>query len=252
MSWTYTRGDLLRYAAASLDLNDIHQDDEAARKAGFDGVIAHGMLTLGRVLAALPGPLQSCSARFTAPVPLGVEVSVDLAETEPTKLAGTVKAGSVKALTLQVSLGPPNPAAPLTGELVSSRVLVVERGPARKFAEAVGFAGEIAPSHAYALPNWGWFPDKQTSPGPAPDAVGDCRAWTGTKGAVVHGRQSFEWHRDLHIGEEVVANTYVLDRKVRPGNSGTMTITTVAQRITDATGDAVLTATSALLTWDDR
>jgi len=38
---------LVRYAGASGDFNPLHTDDEAARKAGFEGVIAHGMLIMG-------------------------------------------------------------------------------------------------------------------------------------------------------------------------------------------------------------
>lgn len=49
---------LQRYAAASLDFNPMHLDDDFARGAGETGVIAHGMLTLSivveQVLAAFP------------------------------------------------------------------------------------------------------------------------------------------------------------------------------------------------------
>ena len=49
---------LKRYAAASLDFNPMHVDDDAARRAGEAGVIAHGMLTLSivveQVLEAFP------------------------------------------------------------------------------------------------------------------------------------------------------------------------------------------------------
>lgn len=38
---------LVRYAGASGDFNQIHTIDEYAREAGLDGVIAHGMLIMG-------------------------------------------------------------------------------------------------------------------------------------------------------------------------------------------------------------
>nr|BBH94379.1 hypothetical protein KTA_25780 [Thermogemmatispora argillosa] len=41
-----TREQLHRYAEASGDYNPIHLDDEAARRVGLDGVIAHGMLSM--------------------------------------------------------------------------------------------------------------------------------------------------------------------------------------------------------------
>ena len=42
-----TREQLVAYADASGDHNLIHLDDNAARMAGLDGVIAHGMLSMG-------------------------------------------------------------------------------------------------------------------------------------------------------------------------------------------------------------
>jgi len=38
---------LVRYACASGDHNPIHLDSDAARKSKLDGVIAHGMLSMG-------------------------------------------------------------------------------------------------------------------------------------------------------------------------------------------------------------
>lgn len=42
-----TKLQLIRYAGASGDFNPLHTDDEVGRAAGFDGVIAHGMLIMG-------------------------------------------------------------------------------------------------------------------------------------------------------------------------------------------------------------
>jgi acyl dehydratase len=42
-----TREQLAAYADASGDHNPIHLNDAAARLAGLDGVIAHGMLSMG-------------------------------------------------------------------------------------------------------------------------------------------------------------------------------------------------------------
>jgi acyl dehydratase len=73
-SFTVTRADLRRYAAASGDPNPVHLEDSAAQAAGFDGVIAHGMLTLalaGRALeewAGGPGRVRDLRAKFTRPV----------------------------------------------------------------------------------------------------------------------------------------------------------------------------------------
>lgn len=42
-----TREDLKVYAAASGDPNPMHTDEEFARNAGYPGVFAHGMLSMG-------------------------------------------------------------------------------------------------------------------------------------------------------------------------------------------------------------
>jgi acyl dehydratase len=42
-----TREQLVAYAEASGDHNPIHLNDDFARMAGLDGVIAHGMLSMG-------------------------------------------------------------------------------------------------------------------------------------------------------------------------------------------------------------
>jgi acyl dehydratase len=69
------RQDLVRYAAASGDLNTIHWDEATARAAGLPDVIAHGMYTMGVAGAALSawaggGAVRSFRARFARPVPV--------------------------------------------------------------------------------------------------------------------------------------------------------------------------------------
>jgi acyl dehydratase len=81
------RDHLKAYAAASGDSNPIHLDDEFARSAGYQGVFAHGMLSMGYLGQFLvqaggvgsvrrfrtrfakitwPGDLISCRGRVTA------------------------------------------------------------------------------------------------------------------------------------------------------------------------------------------
>ena len=86
IAFTLTRADLVRYAAASGDLNAIHWSDRVAGAVGLPGVIAHGMLTLGLVGAAVAewtggAEVLELGAKFTAPVVVpdddaGVEVVV--------------------------------------------------------------------------------------------------------------------------------------------------------------------------------
>lgn len=42
-----TKVQLVKYAEASGDFNPLHTEDNYAQEAGFDGVIAHGMLVMG-------------------------------------------------------------------------------------------------------------------------------------------------------------------------------------------------------------
>ena len=64
-----SRDMLKAYAAASGDPNPMHTDDEFARNAGYPGVFAHGMLSMGwlgefLVTAAGVGAIRRFRTRF--------------------------------------------------------------------------------------------------------------------------------------------------------------------------------------------
>jgi acyl dehydratase len=73
-SYHLTRDSLVRYAGASGDFNAIHYRDDVATSVGLDGVLAHGMLTMG--IAVQPvvewlgdrGTVVDYQVRFTKPV----------------------------------------------------------------------------------------------------------------------------------------------------------------------------------------
>ena len=80
-----TRPDVVRYSGASTDFNPIHFSDRHARAIGLDGVVAHGMWTMGTALRLVtdwcgdPARVLSYGVRFTRPVRVpdtdeGVEV----------------------------------------------------------------------------------------------------------------------------------------------------------------------------------
>lgn len=75
-----TRDDVLAYARASGDENPLHQNDEVARSAGFPGILAHGMFTMGHLAACLvgwvgdPAAVIGLTAHFRSPVFLGDEI----------------------------------------------------------------------------------------------------------------------------------------------------------------------------------
>jgi acyl dehydratase len=75
-----TRDDVKAYADASGDQNPLHQRDDVARAAGFDGIIAHGMFTMGHMAACVvewsgdPEAVTAIAAQFRAPVSMGQEL----------------------------------------------------------------------------------------------------------------------------------------------------------------------------------
>lgn len=110
--FTLTRADLVRYAGASGDFNPIHWSERTAVAVGLPGVIAHGMLTLGLVGAAVDtwtggAEVLELGARFTAPVVVpdeeeGVEVTVAATkvtrENDTVTIAMEVRCGETKVL----------------------------------------------------------------------------------------------------------------------------------------------------------
>lgn len=91
-TFTITRADLVRYAAASGDPNPIHQDEEVARSVGLPGVIAHGMLTMALAARAVAtwfpdAEVLSFGCKFTNPVVVPADGGVDI------EVAGEVKPG---------------------------------------------------------------------------------------------------------------------------------------------------------------
>ena len=78
---TVTREDVRAYADAGGDQNPLHQDEAFARSVGFDGIIAHGMFTMGHMAACIigwaggdPAAVLQLSAQFRAPVFMGERI----------------------------------------------------------------------------------------------------------------------------------------------------------------------------------
>ena len=77
-----SRDSLVRYAGASGDFNPIHYRDDVARSVGLEGVLAHGMLTMGLAVAPVSawlgerGFVSGYQVRFTKPVYVPAEGTV--------------------------------------------------------------------------------------------------------------------------------------------------------------------------------
>lgn len=117
-----TRSDLVRYAGASEDFNPIHFDDAAARYYGLDGVIAHGMFTMGLVTRFLEPLLNQgyrvseWSNRFRAMIPVNRTITID----------GTIQESSQQRVILNIAVtleDLPKPA--LTGTITLIRGLLI-------------------------------------------------------------------------------------------------------------------------------
>jgi acyl dehydratase len=80
LSRVVTREDVKAYADAGGDQNPLHQDEDVARAAGFPGIIAHGMFTMGHLATCLsrwaggPERIHRLTAQFRAPVYMGEEI----------------------------------------------------------------------------------------------------------------------------------------------------------------------------------
>jgi acyl dehydratase len=83
-TFALARDHLVRYAGASGDFNPIHYRDDVAQKVGLDGVLAHGMLTMGLGISPVltwlggAGSIRSYQVRFTKPVYVPAEKSTSL------------------------------------------------------------------------------------------------------------------------------------------------------------------------------
>lgn len=105
LSYRVTRADLRAYADASGDHNPIHLDDDAARAAGLDGVVAHGMYTMALAARAVAewtddAEVLELGGKFVRPVLVpagGTGARVDVTGT-----VDTVEDGQAR-LALQVS-----------------------------------------------------------------------------------------------------------------------------------------------------
>ena len=76
-----TAQDVKAYAEVSGDQNPLHQDEAFARSVGFEGIIAHGMFTMGHMAAGIvgwaggdPATVLQLSAQFRAPVFMGERI----------------------------------------------------------------------------------------------------------------------------------------------------------------------------------
>ncbi|RPK15165.1 MaoC/PaaZ C-terminal domain-containing protein [Priestia endophytica] len=78
--------DINNYAKVSSDYNPIHMNKEEAKKYGFKDRIGHGMLSMGKVMAALSSSIPKRSyvkqynMTFLSPLYIGQSISLTVEE----------------------------------------------------------------------------------------------------------------------------------------------------------------------------
>jgi len=102
--FSFTRDSLVRYAGASGDFNPIHYRDDFAKSVGLEGVLAHGMLTMGAAVQVAvdwvgdSGKVIDYGVRFTKPVYVPLEGSAEVT------VSGKIGAIDLENSTVRVDL----------------------------------------------------------------------------------------------------------------------------------------------------
>lgn len=109
-----SRADLVKYGAATVDFNPLHWDHEAARAAGLDGVVVHGLLLNAWLIqhaasfAEDEAPVVSIKTRFrNALLPNVAAVTtaeVDSRSGDEAKLSLQLTAGGAAIVTAETTI----------------------------------------------------------------------------------------------------------------------------------------------------
>jgi acyl dehydratase len=100
-----SRADLVRYAAATGDFNEIHWDHDAAVAAGLPGVVVHGLLMANWLFQAVATrgvgetPIKTVKVRFKAPVRPAERAVVSSEVTNDGKVSATLTIDGVARAT---------------------------------------------------------------------------------------------------------------------------------------------------------
>ena len=103
-SFAFSRDSLVKYAGASGDFNPIHYRDDFAKSVGLEGVLAHGMLTMGTAVQVAvnwvgdAGKVIDYGVRFTKPVYVPADSSAEVV------VSGKIAAIDLEAGTVRVDL----------------------------------------------------------------------------------------------------------------------------------------------------
>jgi acyl dehydratase len=154
----------------------------------------------------------------------------------------------------------------LVGRKMPASVIVVERGPVARFAEAVhatspiyasapaaeaaGFAAvPVPPTFPFVAGYWGALAEDQPPPDPEAADLGSVLADLRRDGGLLlHGEQEFRYHAPLLVGMRLHSSGVVEDVSVKEGKGGaTMTVVKVRTDLKDDSGTPVVTQIMSFL-----
>jgi acyl dehydratase len=154
----------------------------------------------------------------------------------------------------------------LLGRKMPESVVIVERGPVARFAEAVyatspvfasapaaeaaGFSAvPVPPTFSFVAGYWGALAEDQPAPDPEAADLGSVLADLRRDGGLLlHGEQEFRYHAPLTVGMRLHSSGVVEDVSVKEGKGGaTMTVVKVRTDLKDDGGAPVVTQIMSFL-----
>jgi hypothetical protein len=149
----------------------------------------------------------------------------------------------------------------LIGVVTTTSTVVVERGPVAFFASSVFDESEVYTSEAaakaegfdaipapptfpFVMENWGRFSDLQESDEPQnPGIMVALAPLLAQGGLILHGEQSFSYHRAVQVGDVLKGHGTIVDAYQKESKGKTMTFVVTETLWSDAeTGDPVVSA----------
>jgi acyl dehydratase len=151
------------------------------------------------------------------------------------------------------------------GQATGRGTIVVERSPLTNFAKAVldespvyrnaavareeGFDDVPAPpTFGFSIQNWGRFEELQTADQPATNPMYEVMGKLYANGGMVlHGEQTFTYHRPVVAGQRLDFVGLVKDIYEKASGDRTMTFIVTEDTYRDESGELVLTSTMNLI-----
>jgi acyl dehydratase len=148
----------------------------------------------------------------------------------------------------------------LIGTRTAVSTVVIERGPVGFFADCVfdesaeshdpeaaaaaGHRGVVAtPTFPIAFDSWGRFPELQNADEQGPGMMAALAPLMAKGGLILHGEQSFHYHRPVVVGDVLRGEGTIVDAYAKESKGKTMTFVVTETVWADSeTGEPVVTS----------